>query len=208
MSNIIITKADKGGQIVLMDKKDYFDKVNTLLQEGPYVEIKKDQTSSLVNSVKKVIKNSVILNNDTKTLVTPCSAICARFYALPKIHKINNPLRPIVSNIGTATYPLSKFLASIFSPLCSNNSHTIKNSYDFVNKLKTLNPVNCSMLSLEVKSLFTNVPLEGPLICLEKRLHEFHNSDVEVKEFANLTKICFSQTIFVFNDKYYKKLKV
>ena len=44
-----------------MDKKDYFDKVNTLLQEGPYVEIKKDQTSSLVNSVK-VIKNSVILN--------------------------------------------------------------------------------------------------------------------------------------------------
>ena len=135
------------------------DNVKTLLQEGPYIEIKKDQTISLVISVKKVIKNSVILNNDTKTLVTPCSAICACFYALPKIHKINNPLRPIVSNIGTATYPLSKFLASNFSPLCSTNSHTIKNSYDFVNKLGTLNFVKCSMLFLDVKSLFTNVPL-------------------------------------------------
>ena len=92
-------------------------------------------------------------------MITPHSAICARFYALPKIHKINNPLRPIVSNIGTATYPLSKFLASIFSPLCSTNSHTIKNSYDFVNKLGTLNFVKCSMLFLDVKSLFTNVPL-------------------------------------------------
>ena len=56
-----------------MNKKDYFDKVRTLLQECPYLEIKKDQTSSLVNYIKKVIKNSVILNNDTKTLVIPCS---------------------------------------------------------------------------------------------------------------------------------------
>ena len=38
--NIITTKTDTVGQIVLMDKKDYFDEVSTLLQEGPYVEIK------------------------------------------------------------------------------------------------------------------------------------------------------------------------
>ena len=101
------------------------------------------------------------------------------------IHKINNPLRRIVFNIGSATYPLSKFFASIFSPLFSTNFHTIKNSYDFVNKLKTVNPVNCSMLSFDVKSLFTNVPIEGALICLEKRLCEFHYSDVEVNEFVN-----------------------
>ena len=72
--------------------------INILLQGGPYIEIKKDQTSSLSNSVKKVIKSLVILNNDTKTSVTFGSATFARFYALPKIHKINNLLRPIVSN--------------------------------------------------------------------------------------------------------------
>ena len=70
-----------------MDKKDYFDKINTLLQEGPYIEIKrKDQTNSLVSFFKKVIENSVIPHNDTTILVTPFSAICARFYALHKIH--------------------------------------------------------------------------------------------------------------------------
>ena len=91
-------------------------------------------------------------------------AICAHFYALPKVHKINNPLRPIVSNLGTATYPLSQFLVSIFSPLWSINIYTIKNSYDFVNKLKTFNPGNCLILSLDIKSLFIHVPIEGLLI--------------------------------------------
>ena len=37
--NIIITKDDKGIQ---MDNNVYFDNVNTLLQEGPYVEMKND----------------------------------------------------------------------------------------------------------------------------------------------------------------------
>ena len=177
----------------------------TLLQEGPYVEIKKGETSSLVSFVRKVITSSVILNNDTKTLVTPFSAIRTCFYALHKVHKVNNPLKPIVSNIGTAT--LAKFVASICSPLCCTNFHTIKNSYDFVNKLKFFNPVNCSMLSLDVKSLFSNVPIQGVLICLEKRVLEFHYSDVKMKEFVNIAEICISQTTFVFNAKYYKQFK-
>lgn len=54
------------------------------------------------------------------------------------------------------------------------------------------------MLSLDVESLFTNVPIECGLICLEQRLHESHYSDIEVKEFNNLNKICISQTNFVF----------
>ena len=61
------------------------------------------------------------------------------------------------------------------------------------------------MLSLDVKSLFTNIPIEGALCCLEKRLRVFHYSDVEVKEFVNLIKVCISQTIFVFNAEYYKQ---
>ena len=40
---------------------------------------------------------------------------------------------------------------SIFFNLYSNS---ILNSYVFVNKFKTLNPVNCTMLSFNVKSLF------------------------------------------------------
>ena len=39
------------------------------------------------------------------------------FYGLPKIHKNNNPLRPIVSSIGSITYESAKLLAKILGPL-------------------------------------------------------------------------------------------
>ena len=60
------------------------------------------------------------------------------------------------------------------------------------------------MLSLEIKSLFTNVLIEGALNCLEKRLREAHHSDVEMKKFFNLTEVYISQTTFKFNDEFYK----
>ena len=35
--------------------------------------------------------------------------VMPRFYGLPKIHKANLPLRPIVSFVNSPTYNLSKF---------------------------------------------------------------------------------------------------
>ena len=38
-------------------------------------------------------------------------------YGLPKTHKQNVPLRPIISSIGTFSYKTAKYLAQILSPL-------------------------------------------------------------------------------------------
>lgn len=76
-----------------------------------------------------------------------------------------------------------------------------KNSHDFIKKIKALNSTNCTMLSLDMKSLFINFPIEGGLNCLEQKLREFNYSDIRVQESVNLTKIYISK-IFVFNDKY------
>ena len=60
-----------------------------------------------------------------------------------------------------------------------------------------------SMVFFDVKSLFTNVPIEGALHCLKERLQEFHFSWFEVDELIRLTRTCLSQSTFVFNKKYY-----
>lgn len=54
-----------------------------------------------------------------------------RFYGLPKTHKADNPLRPIVSAIGSPTYSLAKFITSIISPLMDNTPSFVKNSRHF-----------------------------------------------------------------------------
>ena len=38
-----------------------------------------------------------------------CDSALPHIYSLPKIHKPNLPLRPIVSFVGSATHELSKF---------------------------------------------------------------------------------------------------
>ena len=79
-------------------------------------------------------------------------------------------IRPIVSNIGTATYHLSKYLASLVSPL-SESEYTVKNSKLFVQKLKldTI-PSNYKIVSFDIKSLFTNVPLDQTIRIILNRL--------------------------------------
>jgi hypothetical protein len=58
--------------------------------------------------------------------------ICRRFGTLWV------PLRPIVSNIGTPTYQLSKYLAGLLSQLIGNLAHLVKNSFQFVQILESL----------------------------------------------------------------------
>ena len=41
------------------------------------------------------------------------------------------------------------------------------------------------MLAIEVKFLFINVPIEGAVNCLVKRLSEFYYSDVEARNLLN-----------------------
>ena len=51
------------------------------------------------------------------------------FYGLPKIHKPDPvPVRPIVSSIGSVTYKIAKYVASVLGPLVGKTPHHIKNS--------------------------------------------------------------------------------
>ncbi|XP_054720929.1 cationic amino acid transporter 2-like [Uloborus diversus] len=101
--DLVVTKADKGGQIVILDKSSYLGKCNELIEVGPYVTLHKDPSIREFNLIKNVVNSSPIISESSKRYLTPSVAHCARFYALPKVHKPDIPLRPIVSNIGLAT---------------------------------------------------------------------------------------------------------
>ena len=86
------------------------------------------------------------------------------FYGTAKVHKIDRngkvdklPLRPIVSNIGTASYQLAKYLAKLLSPL-SKSEYTVQSSTEFMGHIKTkTGPRGYHLISFDVISLFPNV---------------------------------------------------
>ena len=92
----------------------------------------------------------------TDTVLTKC-------YGLPKIHKEDAPLRPIISLVNSPTYWLSNIIyKQLKNCIALPHSH-INNSFQLKNKLKNIHLDNDHVLSLDVKSLFTNIPVE--LVC-------------------------------------------
>ena len=95
-----------------------------------------------------------------------------QFYGLPKIHKPNNHLRPIVSAIGSPTYSLAKLVTSIISPLAGTISF-VKNAKHFTEIVSSETvDKDEEMASFDVQSLFTNVPVGETLDVMHEKLRQ------------------------------------
>lgn len=84
-----------------------------------------------------------------------------RIYGLLKIHKSDDPLRPIINTINGPTYPLTKFLAQKLKPLVGCNDSSMKESASFVQEWKDiiLDPRDL-LVSFDVVSLYTKIPIQ------------------------------------------------
>ena len=137
-----------------------------------------DSTSKLESKVQRTLreKESELPENVHKKLY-PTGSYPGEFYGNAKVHKpsTNNvdalTLRPIVSNIGTATYETAKYLASLLAPLCKSE-FTINITKEFVKYIqKQKVPDGYKMMSFDVAALFTNVPLEETIEIILKRIY-------------------------------------
>ena len=168
----------------------------------------KNKLITLLNSIKA--KGGI--KEELYKRLYPTGAGPPKFYGLPKIHKVDMPLRPIVSSIGTVTYETSKELARILKPLVGNSLHHVKNTQDFIQQIKGihLNQSQC-MMSYDVKALFTSVPTTPATNIIKKLLeqdHELQNrTSMSVENIICLLEFCLNSTYFMFQGKYFKQLK-
>jgi hypothetical protein len=99
---------------------------------------------------------------DEKTLkyLIPDSPKPGRFYLLPKIHKANNPGRPIVSANGHSTEKISEFVDFHLRQHVEALPSFIKDTTDYLQKMAALNPLpsNTTLVTMDVTSLYTNIP--------------------------------------------------
>ncbi|XP_011858342.1 PREDICTED: uncharacterized protein LOC105555901, partial [Vollenhovia emeryi] len=162
--DILILPADKGNATVVMDKRDYHNKVNTLLSDAQvYKKLKCDPTSSVEKKTSSLIKKANLPPLTTKYL-TPSDSSASRLYGLPKIHKESVPLRPIVSNIGGHTYQLARYLTKPLQKLTGLNDSHIRNSMDFVNRItKIKTEPNDILFEGEFYEQTTGAATESPI---------------------------------------------
>ncbi|MEL6606368.1 MAG: reverse transcriptase domain-containing protein [Cyanobacteria bacterium J06614_10] len=127
-------------------------------------------------------------------------------YGLPKVHKINTPMRPIISCIKTASYNLAKFLIPVVTPF-TTNQYTIENSSSFVREIMTLDlPTDFCMASFDIESLFTNVPLEETTNIILNQYQAENFYGIENNTMKKLLLFATSESIFMFNNQLYNQI--
>ena len=105
---------------------------------------------------------------------------------MPKTHKQQLVIRPILSATTTYNFALAKWLDDKLNPL-SINQYTITDTFEFVNEVHGLTIDSGDMLvSFDVSSLFTNVPLEETIHILADKA--FMNDWYSVTHGLNLSK--------------------
>ena len=233
-SSRVVLTADKGVALVVMDKNQYVEKCMDLLNDTKTYQPCKDTTKKLHRDVQESLRK---LNREHGTsrlhdwsklyynrlLPTGNSSPAPRFYGLPKIHKTNCPMRPIVSACGTATYQLAKFLTKILQRYTGITPSFVKDSKSFSDHLRTVKiSGEEELVSFDVSALFTSIPVPTALDVIN-RLFTEHIEDPEAKdkygcsfrrntiglekdEVMSLLKLVLENCVFTFQDRFYKQL--
>ena len=133
----------------------------------------------------------------------------ARFYLLPKIHKRLHdvPGRPVISNCGYYTENISAFLDFHLQPLAQAVKSYIKDTNDFLNKLRSLPnfPSDIILCTVDVVALYPNIPHEKGLSAIRKRLDNRREKYISNDTFCDLAELVLKNNIFKFNKKIFKQ---
>ncbi|CAK1595730.1 unnamed protein product [Parnassius mnemosyne] len=187
-----------------MDTSEYNFKIQQLLSDvSTYKKIKIDTTTNTLKTTTDLIKKySEKLDLDVNSTIPSC-AKPPRLYGLPKIHKLNASLHPIVSQIDSPTYNLAQHLAKILSPLRGHTRAHTNDSYHFVSEIKDLHLAdNETMVSFDVQSLFTCLPSEDCISIVTRKLED-NNMPTE---YAVLLKHCLTSGYLLWKVEFYMQV--
>ena len=175
-----------------------------------YKILQVDPTAKHQQKVKEFVNSrgkAQNLSEDTINHLTPQEPRTPTFYMLPKIHKTNNPGRPIVASFNSPTERISAFIDRHLQPLVTSLDSHIKDTYDFLGKLKNLAmplPANALMATIDVTSLYTNIPTTQGLSALAHYLNlRPPNTKPDTPFLVGLSQLVLTMNNFSFMDRHY-----
>ncbi|XP_011868003.1 PREDICTED: uncharacterized protein LOC105562081, partial [Vollenhovia emeryi] len=209
---ILFTRADKGNITVAMKVSDYHIKMDELLSDtDTYITIKKDPSKGLMRELRDLLvrrrRNEYISERTYKSLLST-DGVLPRAYGLPKVHKLECPLRIIVSSVNSPLFNIADFLHKIIQKNIDPPKSHIQNSFQLVDELCNIElEPNYQLASLDVISLFTNVPLDSVIHSLKNRWNSISgHTPLTCEEFLIGIRLVLNSTYFKFNNQVYKQI--
>ena len=214
----VILKPDKGQGIVLLKKEDYVDSMERIFADcSKFKEVETDNTISRVENIKRYLNtllNRGEITKAEKKEMRMKGANRARARGLPKTHKTFDtipPFRPIIDTTNTPYSGIGSYLKKVLYPLTLND-YSMKDSFQAAEKIKKIDfdllQNGYKLVSFDVVSLFTNVPLKRTINIIVDRIYKEKLIETKLRKHTlkKLVLDCCTKTTFSFNEKLYDQI--
>ena len=114
--------------------------------------------------------------------------------------------RSIVAGNDRPTEQISSFVDSLLQPIAKSQKSYLKDTTDFVNFIERRNlPEDVFLVSLDVASLYTNIPQEEGINTVCKAYQTFYgeNTPIPTQSLRRILKLILQENSFEFNGKNY-----
>ena len=113
------------------------------------------------------------------------------------------PGRPVISNCGTPTEKISEFLFHHLQPIIKAGKSYIKDTIDFLEKLKNLGniPSNAILVTAHVVSQYLSIPHEAGLHTLYEKLEERTDKKILPTNLVEMFEFIWKINFFEFETK-------
>ena len=128
------------------------------------------------------------------------------FYTLTKIHKTVPAARPIISGCEGPTERISSFVDSLLQPIMKIADSYLRDTTDFINFIERTKVSESTILvSMDVTSLYTNIPQEEGITVVCKAYDSFHkkNPPIPTNYLREMLRLILKENSFQFLGKNY-----
>ncbi|CAF4901697.1 unnamed protein product [Rotaria sp. Silwood1] len=182
-ADIVLRKSDKSKVFHLGKLEDYQEKSKEYMDRTQAYKClgKEDPLADLIKRTNKYLLNLRLAKWITQKqyellTIKPNEVELAHLYYLPKAHKPNTPLRPIISGLKHPTIKISKYLDDLLRPLFDKmaKESTVTSGFELLKKVEEWSKLNINQQTLfctiDVVDLYTMIPQTEDVLSLKKML--------------------------------------
>lgn len=188
-------------------KQSYYKKVDE--------KIIKEQYKTIEKAIKKGSEDGFISKKVAKHLLAPLPS-GASLYMLPKVHKKYNRIpkgRPIIASGECNTERISWLCDYLAKDLVKDTESFLEDTPRLLRVLDALNkegelPNTAKPVSLDVRSMYTNTPIEEGIKAFEEALNKEQNRRIPTKFIIKLLILVLESNTFSFNQELWLQMLV
>ena len=213
--DIVITKPDKGNWVVILDRNLYNNAIEEIISDiSKFEKLNEDPNLKCEASLQRFLrklKEKNFFNEIEYDKLHPSGSAPFCIYDTPKMHKFSSrdsfpKLRVIFSSIGTFNYNLVRSFCDLRPSLLPNH-YSCKDTFSLVSQIKNANLSKIFLISFDVTSHFTNIPLQETIdIAMIFIFSHNGNLNITRKELKKIFLFATSQTHFIFDSKFYNQI--